>query len=320
MRKYKLMVLLFLVPAMFYFTGCSTEDNVDEYEVLLEYLEEDDFINTAAPAIKSAEAVKTDLTSGTQYLIDVRSSDAFASGHVDGAVNVPFAELLTHVEGLTTDYESIVIICYSGQSAAYGASMLRMLGHDNVYSMAFGMSSWNADFDSWSGNLKNEYVADFETTDNSKPEKQKAPEVDTGSDEGRDILKAQVKEMLTMGFADAGINASDVVPNSEDYFVINYWPHADYLNPGHIPGAICYTPKSDLKSTTYLNTLPTDQTIVVYCYTGQTSAYVTAFLKALGYDAKSLKFGANGMIYDSMPGHKFSSEGTIKNYEYVTGN
>jgi rhodanese-related sulfurtransferase len=58
-----------------------------------------------------------------------------------------------------------------------------------------------------------------------------------------------------------------------------------------------YTPKERIKTTVVLNTLPTDKTIVVYFWTGQTSAFLTAYLWLLGYDVKSLLFGANGMIY-----------------------
>jgi rhodanese-related sulfurtransferase len=69
---------------------------------------------------------------------------------------------------------------------------------------------------------------------------------------------------------------------------------------------------------TDLTTLPTDKTIVVYCYTGQTSAYVTSYLKTLGYDAKSLVFGANSMIHDVMAAaqnHAWGA-GAIMDYEY----
>lgn len=41
-----------------------------------------------------------------------------------------------------------------------------------------------------------------------------------------------------------------------------------------------------------------DKSVVIYCYTGQTSAFTTAYLRILGYDAKSLLFGTNGMFYD----------------------
>ena len=40
--------------------------------------------------------------------------------------------------------------------------------------------------------------------------------------------------------------------------------------------------------------------VVTYCYTGQTSALLTACLRVLGYDAYSLKFGMNG-LYNSNP-------------------
>ena len=70
----------------------------------------------------------------------------------------------------------------------------------------------------------------------------------------------------------------------------------EYLDPGHIEGAIQYTPSVDLAVDEALKTLPTDKTVVVYCYTGQNSARIAAYLRLLGYDAKSLKFGANGMI------------------------
>ena len=40
--------------------------------------------------------------------------------------------------------------------------------------------------------------------------------------------------------------------------------------------------------------------MVTYCYTGQTSAQVTACLRLLGYDAASLMFGVNGFAFQSL--------------------
>ena len=85
---------------------------------------------------------------------------------------------------------------------------------------------------------------------------------------------------------------------------------------GHIEGAIQYTPKNDLKLAQFLKTLPTNKTIVVYCYTGQTSSHVAVFLRALGYDAKTLSFGANNLFYDTMPGTKWVDT-ECKNYPVV---
>ena len=77
------------------------------------------------------------------------------------------------------------------------------------------------------------------------------------------------------------------------------------------------TPKESIKLSTDLKTIPTDKTVVVYCYTGQTSANLAAYLRVIGYDAKSLLFGTNGMIYDDMTKSKWG-EAAIMGYEYVT--
>ena len=79
-----------------------------------------------------------------------------------------------------------------------------------------------------------------------------------------------------------------------------------------------YTPKQSMAYGVDLTTLPTDKTLAVYCWTGQTSAFLTAYLRILGYDAKSLLFGANGMIYDDLEAHKWS-DSQIMEYDYVTG-
>ena len=70
-------------------------------------------------------------------------------------------------------------------------------------------------------------------------------------------------------------------------------------------------------STSHLNTLPTDKSVVVYCYTGQTSAHVAGYLRVLGYDAKSMLFGVNGMAWDNMPGTRFVEETEVHDYPLV---
>jgi rhodanese-related sulfurtransferase len=75
-----------------------------------------------------------------------------------------------------------------------------------------------------------------------------------------------------------------------------------------------------MKLSADLKTLPTDKTIVVYCYTGQTSANLAAYLRLVGYDAKSLKFGTNGMIFNKMEEAGITSvftEAQIMGYDYV---
>ncbi len=67
----------------------------------------------------------------------------------------------------------------------------------------------------------------------------------------------------------------------------------------------------------YLLSLPTTKIIYVYSVNGQESAAITAFLNILGYNAKSIRFGAHSMFssffYDrSIVGYKWISENSMK--------
>jgi rhodanese-related sulfurtransferase len=308
MNKLKILAVLFLTFAIV-FTSCKKEEPevINEAEVLIEYLESAnspgaDYTNTNAPSIISATDLKTALTAGQAYVIDIRSAADFATGHIDGAHNVALADALTHIESLNmASYTKVAIVCYTGQTAGFVASLAQLLGYDKVFALKWGMASWHSDFaGKWNTNISNTYATQFVTTSTAKGAAGELPVLSTGFETGQEILEARVDEVLTEGFTEASITAATVFGALSNYYIVNYWPAEHYANPGHIPGAMQYTPKEALKLAADLKTLPTNKTIVVYCYTGQNSANLAAYLRVLGYDAKSLLFGANGMIYDML--------------------
>jgi len=99
----------------------------------------------------------------------------------------------------------------------------------------------------------------------------------------------------------------NVLGNPSSYFINNYLTAEEAAEYGNITGAYRLKPFT-LADGTYLNLDP-QQTIVSYCWTGQTSSMLSAYLYVLGYDAKSLKWGMNGMIYSNLTGHKWSPLG-----------
>lgn len=313
------------------FTSCKKdeEEKIDESLVLTEYLESansplgKDYVNSDMPAIIAASEVKTLNETGQVYIIDTRSAADFATGHIANAHNVALADILTHIKSVNLSaYTKVAIACYTGQTAGYAASMLRLMGYDKVYSLKWGMSSWNAAFDKWTSNLSNTYAAQFTSTATDKGAKGSLPVLSTGKTTGQDILEARMAALLTEGYDPAKITNATVFGNLSNYYIINYWPAAQYAAPGHIPGAMQYTPKESLKLAADLKTLPTNKTIVVYCYTGQTSSHLVAYLRLLGYDAKTLMYGTNGMIYDNMVatgGMSVFKSTEIMGYDYVTG-
>jgi len=95
-----------------------------------------------------------------------------------------------------------------------------------------------------------------------------------------------------------------VLDNPYNYCINVYLTAADVVNYGNISGAYRINPLS-LSSGEYLGLDP-NKTIVSYCYTGQTTSMITAYLTILGYDAKIIKFGLNGMIYSNLYSHKYT--------------
>ncbi|HSL90835.1 MAG TPA: rhodanese-like domain-containing protein [Ignavibacteriaceae bacterium] len=330
--------ILLMASLLFLNVGCSDDETteppvpVNESEILLNHFETtNDYVHTSGTFVVSASDVRTtQLTNPTsQKLVDIRSATDFAAGHIEGAVNVPFSNLYDYIKTLNpADFSRIVIICYSGQTSAYAVSLVRAIGgYNNAISLKWGMSSWDSVFATnyWLAKLSNIRAGSFVTTPSpAKNPKGDLPVINTGKTTAPDILEARIKQLLADGYPAATIAENTVYSNLSNYYIVNYWSPALYANPGHIDGAINYDPGTQpFKSANDLMTLPTSKTSVLYCFTGQTSSYVGAYLRMLGYDVKSLTYGANSMIYDIMlsggVANTFIPATEIKGYPYVTG-
>jgi rhodanese-related sulfurtransferase len=319
---------LLMVSVVVFFYGCSKDSPTDpdpvqinESEVLLKYIEANgDFMNTACPAMVSASDVYNNvfLQSKDWALIDIRSaSDFTAQGHIAGAINVQPGDLLTYYRNNNLqDKERVILVCYTGQTAGWGSALLRILGYNNTYDLKWGMSSWNNHFATqWKNAVGNSRAMHFNQVNYPKPAAGQLPVLNTGKTTGAEILEARVQAIFSEGFTATRLSHADLFSNLGNYFIANYWP-LNHYNLGHIEGAIQYTPKEDFKFDTYIKTLPTNKTILVYCYTGQTSAHVVPILRALGYDAKSLLYGVNALNFDILPANKFV-ETEISDYPFV---
>jgi len=336
MKQFKFLfyALFFMLFAV---TACNNDDDtppaeeVNEAEVLVNYLESTssplgkDFVASDLPTIMTAADVKTLNETGKVYIMDIRSAADFALGHIKNAKNVAVADVLTHIKTINmASYDKVAIVCYTGQTAGFAASLLRIMGYSKVFSMKWGMCAWHTDFAGrWNTAIANgnAYASQFVATETAKGAKNSLPKLSTGKKTGAEILEARVAAVLTEGFTPASISNATVFGSLSTYHVVNYWPAAQYADAalGHVPGAMQYEPKVSMKFAADLTTLPTNKPVVVYCYTGQTSAFLAAYLRLLGYDAKSLLYGTNGMIYDKMVakgGMTVFSAGEIKGYDY----
>ncbi|OQY05812.1 MAG: hypothetical protein B6I20_00400 [Bacteroidetes bacterium 4572_117] len=294
------LIVLFLVPT-FIFTGCKDDTTVDpSIEVLTKYLTannkdlSDILMYEGTTKFVMAPAAAADVA--PYYIMDIRSASAFADGHIDGAVNVAFGDILT--EATNAGDKNILVVCYTGQTACYATALLRLYGYPKTKALKWGMSGWNSTTDSWTAKIGDEADGHANWTTAGAPANVKydAPTLTESGTDGEAILKARVEAVLAAGFkAETGTN---VLNSPANYFINNYFSEADYTGFGHVDGAYRVQPLTLADDLIY--NLDPSKTVITYCYTGQTSAVITAYLNVLGYNAKSMTFGMNG-IYNSNP-------------------
>lgn len=79
-------------------------------------------------------------------VVDIRSPQDYAQGHVPGAVNVPLPELPQRVDEREWDAEAVVCVCAIGQSSIQAARLLGSYEEiDAVASMDGGYRAWDGE-------------------------------------------------------------------------------------------------------------------------------------------------------------------------------
>jgi len=86
---------------------------------------------TAAVALINNDAV----------VVDLRSPEAFANGHIVHAKNIPFDELSAKTDSLSAS-RPVVAVCDSGMNATKAVALLRQAGFESAYTLKGGMNAW----------------------------------------------------------------------------------------------------------------------------------------------------------------------------------
>lgn len=78
---------------------------------------------------------------GDVVLVDYRRADAFAEGHIDGAINIELDTIQDNLDKLPKDKE-ILIYCNTGTKSAEAAKELSDLGYENVVNSIEGVKEY----------------------------------------------------------------------------------------------------------------------------------------------------------------------------------
>jgi len=314
MKKLSLLLIGFLLIPSLFLTSCDRGDDIldgttatPSFSLMKDYMVSNSLdINniTAGPGgivkFVAGAPAEADLANflDKYYIIDIRSSTDYGNGHIQGAKNVAFTDILT--DAPNAGAKPILVVCYTGQTACYATSLLRLYGYSYTQALKWGMSGWNATTaGSWNNNIGSPADGNANWSYQSAPANSlfSDPTISSLSTQGLDILKSRVEQVVAEGFKT--VAGTDVLNSPNDYFVNNYFSATDYAGFGHIAEAYRIKEELLLVGNGYqaLDSDPNAK-IASYCYTGQTSAVLTAWLRVLGYDAYSLTFGMNG-LYNS---------------------
>ena len=89
---------------------------------------------TAADGVPAEQPSKPDLNGAV--LLDVRSPEEFAAGHLRGAVNIPHDRIAGEIAALVPDKTAPVILyCRSGRRADTALQTLRAMGYERLQNL-----------------------------------------------------------------------------------------------------------------------------------------------------------------------------------------
>ncbi len=93
--------------------------------------------------IITAEDAKKIMDSGEELVIlDVREQDEFDTGHIPGAILIPYTEIENKAETMLPDKDKqILVYCRSGRRSKIAAESLAKLGYTNIKEFG-GIIDW----------------------------------------------------------------------------------------------------------------------------------------------------------------------------------
>lgn len=241
----------------------------------------------------TAQALYENLNDGDAsndpFILSVRTAEDEAKGHIKGSVRMDVNAVFNpeNLAQLPKD-KPIVVYCYTGQNASWVTAGLRMLGYD-AYNLLFGMSGWSNNPEVYVRRFDPSAVPDYPVVTEATQATGNYPLPKPLADTVQGALQAALKDgpkYVQVKALYENLNDGDT---NNDPFIIDVRA-AEHYAKGHIKGAVNMNPKEMWDAAT-LAKIPSDRQVVVYCYTGQTSAQVAMALRALGYDAWSMQFG-----------------------------
>lgn len=210
-------------------------------------------------------------------IIDVRPSEEFIEGAIEGAINIPLNELTSRLALLPDKDADILVVCGGGHRSAMSTATLNLLGYKNAKSMLSGMTAWVA--------AGNPVVAQQV----NPPVSGSAPSFDP---QLFAVLDTFIKGIPSSYYVVKPADLNTELIENPPALLLDVRTPGEYAK-GHIQGAVSI-PLNEL--TSRLAEIPTDKTasIVIYDNPTHRSSIALAMLKMMGYENVRVLGGGTG--------------------------
>jgi rhodanese-related sulfurtransferase len=105
------------------------------------YAEDSD--STQAPSISAAELHAQREAGAAPTVIDVRTPEEYATGHIPGAANIPFDQVAQRISEIDAPH-GVALYCMVGPRARKGETALLAAGYETVFHLEGGLAAWQA--------------------------------------------------------------------------------------------------------------------------------------------------------------------------------
>jgi rhodanese-related sulfurtransferase len=85
------------------------------------------------------------MNQGKTLILDVRSTEEFATGHLQNAVNIPLNNLKERLKEIEkSKKQQVIVLCESGIRSATASALLMNNGFETVASLNGGIAEWKS--------------------------------------------------------------------------------------------------------------------------------------------------------------------------------
>ena len=99
------------------------------------------FAEPKAPSLSPKELEARQTSGNALVVIDVRSAEEFAAGHIPGAVNIPYEEVADRIDEVDAPH-GVALYCRIGPRARRGEAALLAKGYGPVFHLEGGLTAW----------------------------------------------------------------------------------------------------------------------------------------------------------------------------------